>query len=895
MLAQSSISSDSNAMALLEAIAGVIFLGTPHRGSPQLAAFGEFARSLVSSLRMATSASILEALSLKSSDLERSQHSFSALWYKHNFQVKTFQEGLGLSGVNLGVLGNKVVPDYSSLIGDQRERAETLQASHRDMCRFDGPRDPNYRKVSGEVRLIYNGVFNPPVGATIREQSGKTPREQGDETPREQGHVAPWQPQLSEVQKRFLRSLWYSSIHFRRQTITNPAENTCGWLFELPTYTQWLDGSSGHRTGGLLWLKGSPGAGKSVLMKEAFLRASSRPADPSYLFAAFFFSNEGDKLQSSPTGMLRSLLYQLLPQYPNYLQDFINNHWKHIHDDNEIGNHHWQEEELRSMLRTLLTKKGTRKTFLFIDALDECDDCSPLGPRKEAYFWRTITISARDLGLDLNVCLSSRHFPNITLLNFDEVTLGAHNLTDISSYVEGRFRLCILPGAEGGLQKIQERIISRSEGVFLWVVLVVDEVLRKWDEGVDVDSLSQILDVLPTGLSSLFQRLFANIPENEKESTLRFFQWILLSNGVLRLHEWHHILAFIKPNAPKSLRQAGLMQMSNDTVDQVERQIRSISRGLVKVKNINDRSITWDTRDADIESHLARAGSLDLEHGPSQLVHVIHETVRFYFYHGDGFRLLEGSNFSDARKSLGRGHISIMATCLDYIRVKELDSLVEARFRAASSGKSKGKAQARALARRNSVLSVSTLSSGDVLPVPHGNVTQDSRQQVTILSDAPALAPELQVLMWLEGDHCSRDTKSVRSLDVSSVSSRHSDVESQVLEAYPALLSYATFVFFEHARLAEAYGASPRPIIIRFQENWTWARWLALREDLLLDLDLFIYARSQGLSTWKRRLGLGYESPPGTPPPQSPIASRSQPYIRKRVSVASFGSASSHG
>lgn len=71
----------------------MVFLGTPHRGSP-LADIGEIARKAASISLMDTSPRILDSLSLRNSDLERCQDAFSSLWLKHKFQVKTFQEGL---------------------------------------------------------------------------------------------------------------------------------------------------------------------------------------------------------------------------------------------------------------------------------------------------------------------------------------------------------------------------------------------------------------------------------------------------------------------------------------------------------------------------------------------------------------------------------------------------------------------------------------------------------------------------------------------------------------------------------------------------------------------------------------------------------------------------------
>ncbi|KAF7556550.1 hypothetical protein G7Z17_g1289 [Cylindrodendrum hubeiense] len=155
---------------IVKSTAAVVFLGTPHRGSPDLSALGAWARSVLSAFRFQTTSRILDILGLKTTDLERSQESFSGLWFKYNFRVKTFQEAFGLRGINLGVLGNKVVPDTSSLIEDQREHAETFQTNHMDMCRFTGRDDPNFVKVVGELRSIYlsilTGALNPKQRST---------------------------------------------------------------------------------------------------------------------------------------------------------------------------------------------------------------------------------------------------------------------------------------------------------------------------------------------------------------------------------------------------------------------------------------------------------------------------------------------------------------------------------------------------------------------------------------------------------------------------------------------------------------------------------------------------------------------------------------------------------
>jgi hypothetical protein len=280
--------------------AAIVFLGTPHRGSPDLAALGEWVRSTVSALRMETTSTILNSLGLQTTDLERAQEEFSGLWQKHDFRVKTFQEARGLLGINLGVLGNKVVPDYSSLIGDRREHAETLDANHMGMCRFSGADDSNYHKVSGELRSMYRSIETLTPHKFFPGHRGTSVLKMPEET----NAVT-----LSEAEKACLQSLWFPRMDSRHHDLEKPAEKTCLWLFSHRAYEDWFHGRNQDKNCGLLWLKGKPGAGKSTLVKEAFRRAALEQFKSNYCTAAFFFNGKGDELERSPLGLFQSLLH----------------------------------------------------------------------------------------------------------------------------------------------------------------------------------------------------------------------------------------------------------------------------------------------------------------------------------------------------------------------------------------------------------------------------------------------------------------------------------------------------------------------------------------------------------------------------------------------------------
>lgn len=108
MLANCSTSSNSEFEDIMESTAAVIFLGTPHRGSTA-AGIGEVARRVASALLIVTNSALLDSLSLKNSDLERSQDAFTSLWRKYDFRVKTFQEGLPFGTLNIAPLNQKVL------------------------------------------------------------------------------------------------------------------------------------------------------------------------------------------------------------------------------------------------------------------------------------------------------------------------------------------------------------------------------------------------------------------------------------------------------------------------------------------------------------------------------------------------------------------------------------------------------------------------------------------------------------------------------------------------------------------------------------------------------------------------------------------------------------------
>ncbi|KAK0733002.1 hypothetical protein B0T26DRAFT_745096 [Lasiosphaeria miniovina] len=468
MLAICSTSNDPGFQDILESTVGVVFLGTPHRGS-SAAGIGEIARKATSLLLMDTNPLILDSLSLKNSDLDRCQETFSSLWHKHGFSVKTFQEGLALKlPIRLGQSKmTKVIPDISSCLGDSRERAETLDADHRCMCRFGSALDANYRKVSAELQAVYTRVLD-------RDDEKATTENVPDE---------------NTMTRNFREML------VRHHMISTPAQDTCEWLPTTTAFREWTERNNIDKHFRLLQVTEKPGTGKSTLMKRMFksLGLSHRTYSAGEcVVARFFFNGKGIELERTAVGLFRALLYQIGTAHPACLD--------------------WLKTYSKVDLETLEAVNPAA----YLHKLEAVVEASAVG-----YFFGNITRSAYAAGLNLSVCISRREYPPITLKNCLHIPMKRFNSQDIRQYIEHKLSTVNIHSDDVGI--LRERIAQRLNGIFLWVVLAVDGVLKDVENGKNAKHILKRIKALPKALENLFTTLIKEMDPEDRSTTLHLF------------------------------------------------------------------------------------------------------------------------------------------------------------------------------------------------------------------------------------------------------------------------------------------------------------------------------------------------------------------------------------
>ncbi|PSK46267.1 hypothetical protein B9Z65_5235 [Elsinoe australis] len=293
---------------------------------------------------------------------------------------------------------------------------------------------------------------------------------------------------LAQERAELLKSLAYHGMSNRESDVANRVPGTCEWVRTQDSYANWMS------TGGLLWVNGKPGAGKSTVMRFVQDDLRNREADR---VLTHFFDARNNGLQRTRTGLLRKLVYQLVVLLSDLaLAKFIERCYDRcVLEDSIIANLDWKADLLEKDLEYMLDIDSREyRTYLLIDALDELDDSNSDDIAKAARFW-----------------------------------LGTGHM-DVSSHHKD-----FLAGVIG----------ARAAGTMHWVRLVTSKVTE--DEAADEEdesSLVQLIDSVPTELTKLYTDLLQSVQQIERLYTCTYAQ--TFTSSALHMAATHGYLELLK-------------------------------------------------------------------------------------------------------------------------------------------------------------------------------------------------------------------------------------------------------------------------------------------------------------------------------------------------------------
>ena len=424
--------------------------------------------------------------------------------------------------------------------------------------------------------------------------------------------------------KLLLDSLSFSRQDARiKNIVINPIhKRACNWIFEQHQLQDWRDSTKVEQHKGFLWIKGKPGSGKSTIMKMIFshikeIEEKKRPKSSRNIILEYFFNARAfDTLEKSSLGMYRSLTHQILKAKPELEHYFVDQFSSKV---NQGEVEQWTINELQSFLLHVAETLETRSIVLFIDALDEGEESDV---REMIGFIEQLgTVSSRPGG-SFNVCLSSRHFPHITVsrgLSLIVEDQPGHK-DSIAIFVSDQ-----LKGEEDSRkEELRVKLCRKSAGVFLWLVLVIPMLNSLYDHG-EVDAMEKRLDEIPEQLDGLFAKILKRDNVSRKQSVV-LLQWALFSNRPLSPAELYI-----------AIKAGCTSNWSNNVPDEktIKRYLLNCSRGLTEISK-----------------------------SEPPIVQFIHETVREFLLRRNGLVALQPNLEGCLR---GSSHDKLRKSCSEYI------------------------------------------------------------------------------------------------------------------------------------------------------------------------------------------------------------------------------------
>jgi hypothetical protein len=279
-------------------------------------------------------------------------------------------------------------------------------------------------------------------------------------------------------------------------------EDAYRWVIETSDFRQWRTSQYDR----LLWIKGDPGKGKTMLLCGI---ADELQKSAKSVILSYFFCQATDSRINHATAVIRGLIYLLADQQPSltlHVQTSYDKAGKALFEDANS----WVA--VTKIFSSILQDPNLDDIYLIIDALDECVVDLP---RLLDFIARSSSISTR-----VKWVVSSRNWPEIEKgldtatqkqrlcleLNTDSVSAA------VTTFIQTKVHELATRNRYTSQTRdaVQEHLSLNADGTFLWVALVCQELsnLPGW-------KAVKKLKAFPPGLNALYQRMLDQIMKSE--------------------------------------------------------------------------------------------------------------------------------------------------------------------------------------------------------------------------------------------------------------------------------------------------------------------------------------------------------------------------------------------
>ncbi|KAK6367217.1 hypothetical protein LTR64_008078 [Lithohypha guttulata] len=414
---------------------------------------------------------------------------------------------------------------------------------------------------------------------------------------------------LTPIQKRkaLLNALFYEDMHRRSAHIENARPKTCDWIWST-AFADWL---AEPHPNTLFWISGKPGSGKSTLMKHLSTSKETRSKLPGtstggkgWSISHFFFDFRAAKgTPNTEQGLLRSLLYQITSELP-LERDVLAKYELTL--EQILSSQ--QADKMIDMLAEVIRSEKLNVLF-FVDGLDEYEhDIRELIRLLEEVRSRT----------KLRLCLASRPEPAIqAMLNaVPQIKVQNFNASGIEVYVRTTIkdlRTNVNYDQTIPIEPSITYILDKAEGVFLWVHFAVNTFLECLVIGCVESEIRGALELLPTQLDKMYDRLFEQVPSVCRNEASMVLLLVESASHVVDLVMLHRLWLFLYTTLG-----LGPTDYEKLSLTQFQLRLRGFLGGLL------DFEICID----DFQNDFSK--SVTDMHNQTVRVRLLHETLRAY-------------------------------------------------------------------------------------------------------------------------------------------------------------------------------------------------------------------------------------------------------------------------
>ncbi|KAK9444488.1 SET domain protein [Metarhizium brunneum] len=311
-----------------------------------------------------------------------------------------------------------------------------------------------------------------------------------------------------------------------------------GWLFHSDQFQTFLDKPEQQ----IFWITGDAGKGKTMLLCDVIERLKSSTDKTRRVFY-YFCEARNSESELSKTAALRGLIGAIAFESDKYLDTLRKSLDKNQNAFKGVGS--GVAIAARDTLRSILSDEGLKGAIICIDGLDECgQDIVHVLELVTEYPNIKWVVSSRTGTLSVERKL--RSYPNCVRLSLEDVQ------TSVSGAVERFVRSKIKELAEHWnlkptkkkMKGLQEELIKRADGTFLWVALAFAELKNLRCS----TPAPQILSRLPTGMHALYGRMLATVLNSPEADIYKYILSLcLVAHRPLTVNEFP---MFLSPESP---------------------------------------------------------------------------------------------------------------------------------------------------------------------------------------------------------------------------------------------------------------------------------------------------------------------------------------------------------